>query len=624
MLSKRPDRIDEGFAETLIHACTVPDDPLIGKQPGVADVMLTDGEADQPRSTEMSSTRRYLVSLYADHVGTAIVGLGMAPYLTNSGRYRHTLWREVPFRWPAQAEELECAIVEAAQDCDVYICTVLMAGDERTPAAAVHRDVLHSDCDTHVDLSKVTAVGGFVVESGSDGHGHVYVPLAESVTSEEYDLLERGLADYLHADSKIAANDVLRPPGTLNHKPTAYHQSSDPSPVKFLIEPDGTRNDVYALALLLDVQLPSVSPPRNTGNCAAAVAADTAGSVFSLEDPRYVAVVRALEQISSPPDRSADTARVVGACYDLGLTLSQSRFAVGTRADLVERLEERDDDDVLTLWLKIDEDRRRSREGSSPNAIARGATEGGAAAIVADFEKGVQAQLSQLRTRDEARRRYAQETQGRAASFDAGLLSDYLRRPEQARYRIDGLLPAEGGMLVVAQRKTGKTTLMLNLARSLVTGEPFLGSFVTRPIAGRVAILNYEVSGSQLARWATEVHVPPDRLVQVNLRGRRDPLSHIGDRAELASLLRSHQVESLIVDPFGRAYRGTSQNDSGEVGTWLVNLDQFARDEAGAQDLVLTAHAGWNGERTRGSSALEDWSCVQGRGVRALGLVGVS
>ena len=32
--------------------------------------------------------------------------------------------------------------------------------------------------------------------------------------------------------------------------------------------------------------------------------------------------------------------------------------------------------------------------------------------------------------------------------------------------------------------------------------------------------------------------------------------------------------------------------------------------QAGVSELVLTAHAGWNGERTRGSSALEDWPDV--------------
>jgi hypothetical protein len=85
-------------------------------------------------------------------------------------------------------------------------------------------------------------------------------------------------------------------------------------------------------------------------------------------------------------------------------------------------------------------------------------------------------------------------------------------------------------------------------------------------------------------------------------------LSHPDDRARVAALLKEQQVECVIVDPFARAYGGTNQNDSGEVGAWLTDLDRFARAEVGALDLILTTHAGWNAERTRGASALEDWA----------------
>lgn len=196
--------------------------------------------------------------------------------------------------------------------------------------------------------------------------------------------------------------------------------------------------------------------------------------------------------------------------------------------------------------------------------------------------------------------------------FDAGTLADVLARPAEPRARVDQLIPWQASTLLVAQRKAGKTTLLLNLARCLLTGEPFLGSLAVRPVADRakVALLNYEVAGAQVARWAAEVGTPADRLFLVNLRGRRNPMADPDDRARLAELLRAQRVESLLVDPFGRAYSGASQNDAGEVGRWLTDLDTFARAEAGALDVVLTAHAGWNGERSRGSSALEDWADV--------------
>lgn len=98
------------------------------------------------------------------------------------------------------------------------------------------------------------------------------------------------------------------------------------------------------------------------------------------------------------------------------------------------------------------------------------------------------------------------------------------------------------------------------------------------------------------ARQLADDHgIDQDRLYQVNIRGRRNPFTHPKDREVLLADLRSRGVESLVVDPFGRAYPGKSQNDPGEVGSWFVDLDLFVRPEVGAKDVILTAHAGWNG-----------------------------
>ena len=141
----------------------------------------------------------------------------------------------------------------------------------------------------------------------------------------------------------------------------------------------------------------------------------------------------------------------------------------------------------------------------------------------------------------------------------------------------------EASTLITAQRKTGKTTLLLNLARSLLTGEPFLGIFEVRPVEGLVALLNYEVSGDTISEWANEAGLDPDQFFIVNLRGRRNPLADLEDRGRLAELLRHRGTESLLTDPFGRAYTGQSQNDPGEVGNWLAELDRFTRGDVGAR-----------------------------------------
>lgn len=194
------------------------------------------------------------------------------------------------------------------------------------------------------------------------------------------------------------------------------------------------------------------------------------------------------------------------------------------------------------------------------------------------------------------------------ADLDVATLNEILARPPEAPYRAQGLIPSDASTLVVAQRKTGKTVLLLNLAHSLITGEPFLGRFEVLPVVGTVALLNYEVAAPQVARWAAQVGIPEDRFVLVNLRGCPNPLGSPTHRARLATRLRSHDVETVMVDPFANAFTGSKDIDAVEVRRFLSLLDVFARTEVGARDLVLSTHAGWNGERTRGSSAQEDWA----------------
>jgi hypothetical protein len=225
------------------------------------------------------------------------------------------------------------------------------------------------------------------------------------------------------------------------------------------------------------------------------------------------------------------------------------------------------------------------------------------------YHRDVAARVYMLRVERAARDLMQRDSRAAQDPVDVALLRDILNRDDTPRWRFEGLLPHAGRLLLVAQRKAGKTTLALNVARAILNGDDLLGRYATTPIAGRVAFLNFEVSAAQIARWAADLDLDRDRVAIVNVRGRRNPLADDTDRAHLAARLRDLDVDFLVVDPFGRAFTGTSANDAHEVGTWLATLDRFAHD-VGAGEVLLTAHAGWNAERTRGSSALEDWADV--------------
>ncbi len=131
-------------------------------------------------------------------------------------------------------------------------------------------------------------------------------------------------------------------------------------------------------------------------------------------------------------------------------------------------------------------------------------------------------EVNQLRVREDARRVLARERSGAADRPVSVSLADLLVEPEEPiTYRVDGLLPSAGRALLAAQGKAGKTTLVGNLLRCLVDGDPFLDRHEVIAPAGRVALLDTEMPRGMLRRWLTDQRIrAPGRLEVYSLRGR--------------------------------------------------------------------------------------------------------
>lgn len=226
-------------------------------------------------------------------------------------------------------------------------------------------------------------------------------------------------------------------------------------------------------------------------------------------------------------------------------------------------------------------------------------------------------QVQRLKINELAKTKYAAEQSAGEFARLPGLvtLADALAQPDEGvKWRIHGLLPEGGNATLVAPEKAGKTTLVGNLVRSLVDGTPFLGSFDVEPPAGRVAVLNFEVTGQMLTSWMRDMNiVNNDRVTMLNLRGFRLPLLVPDGVKWLAEQLRAAEVSVMVVDPFGAAFRsagGANENDNSEVGRFLSALDEV-KQLAGVGELLMPVHAkreqNEGAERSRGASVLNDW-----------------
>lgn len=224
----------------------------------------------------------------------------------------------------------------------------------------------------------------------------------------------------------------------------------------------------------------------------------------------------------------------------------------------------------------------------------------------AGFERDVLKELRSLRVREAARDRFWAE-QGAAAW--QGLpepleLYEAMKEPPTV-FRVEGLIPGDGHTSLVAQAKVGKTTMLGNLSRSMLTGEDFLGRFGVHPLDGNVVMLNFEMPGRMLAGWYADMGLPRGRFHLLNLRGWANPFASTEGRAELVARVRHLAAEAVILDPFGLAYTGESQNDAQEVRAWLKGVDDLLRS-AGVSDVIVATHTGWENSRVRGSTALKD------------------
>ncbi len=188
------------------------------------------------------------------------------------------------------------------------------------------------------------------------------------------------------------------------------------------------------------------------------------------------------------------------------------------------------------------------------------------------------------------------------------------KNPDPITYRVQDLWPLGGRVVLAAKRKSGKTTLVGNLVRSLVDGTPFLGQFEVQR-AGVVGVIDLEMSQAQLTQWYRDLNIREmDNVLMLQMRGQATALDmRVPEtRQRWAELLKEHRVEVLIIDclaPLLNAL-GVDEDKNTQVGPVLTGIDELLR-EAGITDCVLVHHMGHGAERSRGASRLRDWPEVE-------------
>ncbi|MFF2344239.1 AAA family ATPase [Pseudarthrobacter sp. NPDC058119] len=186
-------------------------------------------------------------------------------------------------------------------------------------------------------------------------------------------------------------------------------------------------------------------------------------------------------------------------------------------------------------------------------------------------------------------------------------LADFLDVPdEDVLYRIEDLFPVGGHGIIAAQYKAGKTTLLGNLIRSLVDGDPFLGRYHVEPVQSLV-LIDDELDERVLRRWLRDQGIRNANAVRlVSLRGRLSSFNILDEsvRAAWADAVRGSDL--LLLDCLRPVLDALGLDESHDAGRFLLAFDELL-GSAGISEGQIVHHMGHANERSRGDSRLQDW-----------------
>lgn len=199
-------------------------------------------------------------------------------------------------------------------------------------------------------------------------------------------------------------------------------------------------------------------------------------------------------------------------------------------------------------------------------------------------------------------------------------LTELLEEPDEAlHYRIDQVAPKQGNIILSAQFKAGKTTLVNNLIRSLVDSDPFLGRFTVTQPAQHLVLIDNEMSRNTLRRWLREQKIRNTQAVAdvITLRGRVSTFNILDAmvRDQWARRLADLGCDYLMFDCLRPVLDALGLDENRDVGKFLVAFDALLAD-AGIPDSFIVQHMGHANERSRGDSRLLDWPDATWRVVR--------
>lgn len=231
------------------------------------------------------------------------------------------------------------------------------------------------------------------------------------------------------------------------------------------------------------------------------------------------------------------------------------------------------------------------------------------------YDKDVAREVRRQRVSREARNILDSEEKDPFEEPEIFDLATFLGMPDNpTTYKIDQLWPISGNVLFAAAAKFGKSTVVMNLVRSLSDGTAFLGHFECPKIkeGETILLVDLEMSQDRVRSELRAQNIQDLRALRLaNLRGKAKNFDVTDPecRAYWVAYCQQHNVKTLILDPLAPllGYLNVDENDNTTVNRFFQQLDEF-KIECGIRDMLVTHHCGHTADwRPRGASRFNDW-----------------
>lgn len=420
-------------------------------------------------------------------------------------------WRQHYFSYPEESSRMESVILEAANQWEVYLAPALYSEKDYRRETFKATNVLWTEFDGNApDPSTWNNPPSIRIQSSVEGHEHCYWKLNSPIYNpDDLETLNRAIAYAKSADSSAwDATQILRPPGTHNHK----------------------RNTTVAVASYDDVSydraifelLPAAPLPVQD----------------NWEPNQLPNVTEVILKYSFPPDaarlfqtprleqgtRSSGLMQLAYFCCEMGMT-NPEIFAVLLNAD--------------DRWKKFADRKDRSKRLAHIITVAR--------------HKYPDQQV------DEEPFCYVFPF---VTFINTEIEIDWVIGANK-----DGMLMEQGAMLMVGPSGIGKTQLSMRFGMQLAIGEDYLHYSIQKP--RKILFLSLEMGHGELKKFAEDMAKTYNgsqlEALQENFivvpHGEKWALNTPVGQEHLKRLLDDIEPDGIIIDSVGSALRGSINND---------------------------------------------------------------